>query len=568
MQNPTQPNSFLPQPPAEILTDPSALRGFYETHVVALHSEKMGLEAKVAQLEGALTEIATKLEGLFSDLRDIFRRNSKNSSMPPSKDSFYGRVSLDNLLKEHGLGDFTAPKKASCATSQTPEAGTEQPSNSDFQGAASSQESPSQAAASAEAKQKPEKSGASPASKNQPTRKAHHPGASQKLAEPDEVVVCPPTECPSCGSTEFTDITDDHIEQFVEALEKLVKVTHYIIQKGTCACCGKQVSGKVPEEKQNMGFGVMFQALIAWLICVCVVSRRHLQAFVERIMGVNISQGGIDKIVKRVAIAIKPYYDRIAELARSAPVNHIDETSSPVFGPPGSLKHWMWGMFNRRVCFFKIHASLAKESFQLLIGPWRGILVSDDYGTYIKWENGRQTCLSHLIRAARAVSECDVPRIAECGTWLLSFLRNLHKKKGEQWTAEEVAALKADFDARAQQYKHVGGKASTLVKRLLEEFDAMTYFLTHPEVDPDNNFAERCLRSYVVFRKMGYGVTSEDGEAWLERILSLSMTCNLHGVSLYEKLAEALECYYKGTTPNLDWLEKEPEEAAKEPPNQ
>ena len=94
MQNPTQPNSFLPQPPAEILTDPSALRGFYETHVVALHSEKMGLEAKVAQLEGALTEIATKLEGLFSDLRDIFRRNSKNSSMSPSKDSFYGRVCL------------------------------------------------------------------------------------------------------------------------------------------------------------------------------------------------------------------------------------------------------------------------------------------------------------------------------------------------------------------------------------------------------------------------------------------------------------------------------------------
>jgi hypothetical protein len=56
---------------------------------------------------------------------------------------------------------------------------------------------------------------------------------------------------------------------------------------------------------------------------------------------------------------------------------------------------------------------------------WQGLLVSDGYGLYRKWEHGRQTCLAHLARRAKAVSEHFNPEIAKCGSWILKEIRLL-----------------------------------------------------------------------------------------------------------------------------------------------
>ena len=35
------------------------------------------------------------------------------------------------------------------------------------------------------------------------------------------------------------------------------------------------------------------------------------------------------------------------------------------------------------------------------------------------------------------------------------------------------------------------------------------------------------------------------------------MTCDLHGVSFYDVLVEAMKCYYDCTKPNMDWMNEE-----------
>ncbi len=572
------PEFSFPQPPADILGDASAIVDFYReawtknikdyadlsSDFLAIGRERDTWREKAVELEGKLQMLVAKLQAIFSDLRQILGRNSQNSSMPPSQDTFYGKVSLDKLLKTHGLDDFLKkPEEASESDGQAEKTGKEQSEGTDDQGQDAQSEDTSAKTAKtdtedgAKPEQESEKTSKSGGSKNEKTRKAHHPGVSQQMLEPDKVVECPPTKCPKCGCTEFIDVTDEYIQQLIDVIDQLVEVTHYNVQSGTCANCGERVTGTVPEEAKDMAYGIYFHALVAWLICVAAVSRRQLEEFVRKVLGKPISQGAIDNIIKRVARAIKVYYDRIAELARSADINYMDETGFPLFGPPGALLHWLWGMFNRKVIFFKVHAHRSKAAFMIVIGPWRGVLVSDDYSTYIKWENGRQTCLAHLIRAARKASESNYPRIAECGSWLLRKLQEYCKKKGNQMSPEEVAALKAEFLKEAKDYYGVGGEVGKLLKRIIEEFDAVTYFMTHPGVDPTNNYAERCLRPYVVARKKSFGVTSEDGEAWLERSLSLRMTCDLHGVSFYDVLVEAMKCYYDGTKPNMDWMNEE-----------
>jgi transposase len=46
-------------------------------------------------------------------------------------------------------------------------------------------------------------------------------------------------------------------------------------------------------------------------------------------------------------------------------------------------------------------------------------------------------------------------------------------------------------------------------------------------VEPTNNAAERALRGPVIHRKLSHGTQSEDGERFIERALSASVTCRL-----------------------------------------
>jgi len=78
---------------------------------------------------------------------------------------------------------------------------------------------------------------------------------------------------------------------------------------------------------------------------------------------------------------------------------------------------WLWVMANSMVAFFMIHSHRSKEAFEQLVQDWVGILVSDGYGVYRKWVGMRQTCLAHLIRKAKALSESKDAEISRFGKW-------------------------------------------------------------------------------------------------------------------------------------------------------
>lgn len=82
-------------------------------------------------------------------------------------------------------------------------------------------------------------------------------------------------------------------------------------------------------------------------------------------------------------------------------------------------------MANGKVCFFKVHSQRSGKAFEDLIQDWRGILVGDDYHVYTKWVGRRQSCLAHLIRQARAVSQQKQESLRRFGKSLVKELRLL-----------------------------------------------------------------------------------------------------------------------------------------------
>jgi transposase len=114
-------------------------------------------------------------------------------------------------------------------------------------------------------------------------------------------------------------------------------------------------------------------------------------------------------------------YEAIGQAARQAKVNFIDET--PWYQK--RILMWLWVMVNPSVACFKVLTSRSKEAFQTLVDKWAGVLVSDGYGVYRNWINAQQTCLAHLIRRAKGLSERDARDLAWFGQRVLSELQRL-----------------------------------------------------------------------------------------------------------------------------------------------
>ncbi len=71
--------------------------------------------------------------------------------------------------------------------------------------------------------------------------------------------------------------------------------------------------------------------------------------------------------------------------------------------------------------------------------------------------------------------------------------------------------------------------AQRLVNRLKRHWDEWLTFLSHPEVKPDNNDAERALRPIVVHRKVSGGARSDWGAQLVAQMFSFLATMRLQG---------------------------------------
>src|SRR5215217_403486 len=214
-----------------------------------------------------------------------------------------------------------------------------------------------------------------------------HQGHRQSLLTPTRVVEVPPAPC-VCGHTVFVGTSPTYTHQVIELPPIAMEVTHWVVHQGWCQACGRWSHAHVPAE-QASGYGRRFSALMGELAGTYGNGRRMVQSFRASVLGVPISLGAIQKVLDRVTQAIDPYYAVIAQQARQAPVNYIDETPWYCL----NALEWLWVMASDTVAFYLIHPHRSKEAFAALIDDWAGLLVSDGYGVYQRWAQARPTCL-------------------------------------------------------------------------------------------------------------------------------------------------------------------------------
>jgi transposase len=384
--------------------------------------------------------------------------------------------------------------------------------------------------------------------KGKPGAKPGHKGHKQKQLKPTEVHRIEPQVCP-CGCSEFKNTEPFYTHQELELPRIEMIVRHFILMKGECAECGQVSKGDIPEG-HHTGYGPRLSALIGEIGGINGNSRDTVKTFCSSVLRFDISYGGVQNVIDRVAAAIEPHYAKIADVSREAGVNYIDETSWQLSGK----LNWLWVMANSLAVLFLIHTNRSKVAFQELVAGWVGILVSDGYAVYRKWVGQRQTCLAHLIRAAKGLEERRDKELARFGKWARKELQRLCHMAKEKPSRGEWLAFYARLSHLISRYRDCDNEAGVFARRLEREMENLFLFLKAEGVEPTNNFAERMLRFAVLWRKRSQGTRSEKGNRWVERILSLRQTCKLKGKPSYEVLVDAVECYFAGTDSDLTWI--------------
>jgi transposase len=386
------------------------------------------------------------------------------------------------------------------------------------------------------------------AERRTPGGKPGPPGPQQMLRAPRATVALFPEVC-SCGPAGFADLRPYHTHQGIELPVMRPDVTHWLLHQGRGLSCGNVCQAPLPSEQES-GYGPRLTGCIGEMAGIVGASRSAGHDLCASVFGIPLSTGALQKMVDRVSTAIMPHDDTIGQVARTAAVHYMDETSWFVHGD----RHWLWGMAPPAVAYCHMHSTRSKTACVQLIAGGRGILVRDGYLVYQHGQGLRQSGLAPLVRTAKGLAEHLDGGIAPFGHRVHTELQRRWHMETERPPVGQWRAWYARFRSLITRHAGRGDKAGTLARRLQREGDALWVFLDGPGVEGTNNGAERAHRFGVLWRKRSQGTCGEKGNRWVERVLSLRHTCRIRGRPTFPRLVEAVSCLFTGETPELTWM--------------
>jgi len=341
--------------------------------------------------------------------------------------------------------------------------------------------------------------------------------------------------------------------QVAELPPLAIEISEHRLQRVCCPGCGCTVRAELPAGVPRGCFGPKLEAAIAALTVRNRLSRRQLVELMDELFGCPVATGTIDAILTRTGETLEPVYQSLLEQTRAAGALNIDETGWYLAGELRTL----WGAFGKRTAVLRIAPSRGKEHLHALLGDeFAGIVGSDRFVAYNSLDPARrQVCWSHLRRDFTFHADLGLGPQEAFGldglelTWSVFQAWKQFQEDGDRAALQErVEAIKGEMrrllerGSKGKRHRLTRGLANNLLK--LEP--ALWTFATVPDVEPTNNAAERGLRAAVIYRKLSFGSQSEGGQRTIERLLSVDQTCRLQRRSLYAYLSDALTAKARG----------------------
>ncbi len=381
--------------------------------------------------------------------------------------------------------------------------------------------------------------------------KYDHPGKTRNgFGEPDSVEKLELENCPSCGAVvEAVEGAPQKVQQVAELVEQPVSIREYHRPLYQCRECGWSGYRQMPwGTKEGFSYGGRLCSIVGWLGYGGNLTWRKQEYFVEHVLGVPISQGSLAKMQRWFQESLEPSYQQWLGYVRQPGIRCVDETTYCIDG----IKYWLWVATSDKVCALLLAPTRSSAELTQLLGEnFEGILSSDCFSAYsCQSAAAKQKCLAHLERDLEALKTSRfagnrefAERVGQVLWAARCTYRDYHAGK---LSLEAIAKQRSVLESQLQAVLDkpvVGGwsaDAQRLTNRIKRHWNEWFTFLSHPEVKPDNNDAERALRPVVVHRKVSGGARSDWGAQLVAQMFSFLETVRLQGGSAVDQLCQLL----------------------------
>lgn len=324
-----------------------------------------------------------------------------------------------------------------------------------------------------------------------------------------------------------------------------------------CPKCGATTRAKVPAGTPKGDFGPNLQARTAILNGRFRMTKREIVVFHKTFHGVNVSLGSVQACCMAASLAIAKTAEGIHGELKQAAAVHADETG---FGRCKGKRLWLWIIAGGDAEAFRLLAGRGKaQAFDLLGEDFKGHIHRDRWRAYEKLVKAtHQLCHSHIRRDFQSMLESKSETGAQGCMLMLASDRMFHLwhqfERGEIDRPELIQKMKpiqAEIKKRLKTLRahpKASKKGKATARDLLRQWASLWTYLEHDGVVPTNNEAERGIRKAVLWRKVSFGVESDAGAQFVERILTLVGTARRRSIDLLAWMTRAIQASLEGRT--------------------
>lgn len=361
-----------------------------------------------------------------------------------------------------------------------------------------------------------------------------------------------PRECRHCGAGLVGSDPEPGRHQIAELPPIEPTIIEHRLHRLHCSACGHSTRAQLPSIEPRGHFGPRLAAVLSLLSGGYRIGKRGVKQLTADLFGLDISLGMISKLERQTAQALERPVAKLLEHVRSQDV-HVDETgwrenkrrawlwvavapNATVFRIAPSRS-----------------ASMAKEllgenfSRVAICDRFRGYLWIEN--VQLCWAHLRRDFQAMIDRGgkSRPIGE----ELLFLSNVLFEWWHRVRDGTMARSTFQRyLIPLRREIRDELERGAHSGcAKTQATCRELLQDELWLWTFARREGIEPTNNAAERALRHAVLWRKSSFGSDSAAGSRFVERVLSVAATCRQQGRHLLDTLTQCLRAWQSGRPP-------------------
>lgn len=357
---------------------------------------------------------------------------------------------------------------------------------------------------------------------------------------PDVVVELQPDYCRNCGlSLKYEQAIKEKSRQIVDIPAIKAVFTEYQTFSKICSCGCQSISEFPKGVDTPVSYGERIESLIAYFHTRQYLPFARMQEVFNGVFNINISEGGIHYLLNRFSDKVTPVYQIIKQRVANSKEVGSDETGVKINGDKHWFWTWQTPKLTFIAHSQNRKGDTIKTLFPQ--GFPNSTLIHDGWKPQINTvAKNHQTCLAHLQRHLNYLNQLYLNnKWGNAFLKLLLGSLKLKKNMKPQDYIQNIERVKIIQDLtylldNPPDKKHK--KLYTFYKRMCRERQYIFTFLFIENVPSDNNASERAIRNVKVKQKVSGQFKIEKAAQNFAKIRSVIDTTIKNGTNVLESL--------------------------------